>query len=66
MSAFNESTVENATIDLLKAIGRQTGCGLNIALVMFATERLRDTLLPKIISGEQQVKDAEKFIGRSM
>jgi len=25
---------------------------------------LRDTLLPKLISGELRVKDAEKFIGR--
>jgi type I restriction enzyme S subunit len=26
---------------------------------------LRDTLLPKLISGELQVKDAERFIGRA-
>jgi type I restriction enzyme S subunit len=25
---------------------------------------LRDTLLPKLISGELRVKDAERFIGR--
>ena len=25
---------------------------------------LRDTLLPKLISGERRVKDADKFIGR--
>ena len=26
---------------------------------------LRDTLLPKLISGELRVKDAERFVGRS-
>jgi len=26
---------------------------------------LRDTLLPKLISGELRIKDAEKFIGRN-
>jgi hypothetical protein len=28
------------------------------------TQRLRDALLPKLVSGELRVKDAEKFIGR--
>ena len=27
---------------------------------------LRDTLLPKLISGELRVKDAESFIGRAI
>ncbi|HWQ37506.1 MAG TPA: hypothetical protein VNM24_02695 [Burkholderiales bacterium] len=27
---------------------------------------LRDALLPKLISGELRVKDAEKFIGRAV
>ena len=27
---------------------------------------LRDTLLPKLISGELRVKDAERFIGRAV
>jgi type I restriction enzyme S subunit len=27
---------------------------------------LRDTLLPKLISGELRVKDAERFIGRTV
>ena len=31
-----------------------------------ALAALRDTLLPKLISGELRVKDAEKFIGRAV
>jgi type I restriction enzyme S subunit len=27
---------------------------------------LRDTLLPKLISGELRIKDAERFVGRGM
>ena len=30
-----------------------------------ALAALRDTLLPKLISGELRVKDAERFVGRS-
>ncbi len=26
---------------------------------------LRDTLLPKLISGELRIKDAEKFVGKA-
>lgn len=39
-------------------------------LMNFAQSRtlstLRDTLLPKLISGELRIKDAEKFIARRM
>jgi len=35
----------------------------NPASVTCAYAALRDALLPKLISGELRVKDAEKFIG---
>jgi hypothetical protein len=32
----------------------------------FESLALRDALLPKLISGELRVKDAERFIGKSL
>ena len=36
------------------------------ALEFHNLSKLRDTLLPKLISGELRVQDAEKFIGRAV
>jgi hypothetical protein len=53
-----ESVVESAALAWLAslrwAVGHVLGCGLNAAL--------RDALLPKLISGELRVRDAERFV----
>jgi len=58
--AFTESIIEQAALDWLKAIGWETVFGPDIAPDMLAV--LRDTLLPKLISGELRVRDAERFL----
>jgi type I restriction enzyme R subunit len=66
---LTKSTVEEATLAWLKAIGWYVAHGPNIAPDMPAAERasygevvlaqrLRDALLPKLISGELRVTDA--------
>jgi type I restriction enzyme R subunit len=73
---FTESVVEQATLAWLAATGWQIAHAPDIAPGMLAAERadygevvlarrLRDALLPKLISGELRVKDAEKFIERA-
>jgi type I restriction enzyme R subunit len=73
MTAFTESVVEDAALDWLKATGWQIAHGPDITPDMPAAEqadygevvmsqRLRDALLPKLISGELRVKDAERFL----
>jgi hypothetical protein len=76
MKVFTESTGEDAALGWLAAIGWHVAHGPQIALGMPTAERgddgevvlarrLRDALLPKLISGELRVKDAEKFIERA-
>ena len=60
--AFSESIIEQAALDWLKAIGWETVFGPDIAPDMLAV--LRDTLLPKLISGELRIKDLKKIIER--
>lgn len=59
--ALNESTVEEAALTWLKAIGWRIAHGPDIAPDTLAA--LRDALLPKLISGELQVADAERIVG---
>jgi len=77
MSHFTESTIEAATLARLSDLGRQIKHGAEIAPDgLFAVrqdygrvvldQRLRDALLPKLISGEIRVKDTEKLIGESL
>jgi type I restriction enzyme R subunit len=77
MTRLAESDVEQATLAWLKATGWQLAHGPEIAPDQPSAEqadygqvvlrqRLRDALLPKLISGELRVKDAEKFIGRAV
>jgi type I restriction enzyme S subunit len=57
MSAFTESVVEKAALAWMESLGRA-------AKVESRTlAALRDTLLPKLISGALRVKDAERFSG---
>ncbi len=71
--SLTESTVEDAALAWLEAIGWQTAHRPDIAPSTPASERrdyaevcppstFRDTLLPKLISGELRVKDAERFL----
>jgi type I restriction enzyme R subunit len=77
MTRLAESDVEQATLAWLKAIGWRIAHGPDIAPDQPLAERadygevvlarrLRDALLPKLISGELRVKDAEKFIERAV
>lgn len=70
---FNESAVEPAALAWFDALGWQIPHGPDIAPDMPAAERrdnnevvlaqhLCDALLPKPISGEVRVKDAEQFL----
>ena len=52
---FTESTVEDAALAWLESLGWTVRHGPDIAL------SLRDTLAPKLISGERRVKDSEHF-----
>ncbi len=66
-STFTESVVEDAALAWLESVGWWVRSGAEIApgepygQVVLA-QRLRDTLLPKLISGELRVQDAEHFI----
>ena len=77
MSAFTESLVEQAALAWLESIGWTVRKGAEIATGESAAERrdcgeavlaqrLRDTLLPKLISGELRVNDSEKSIERAV
>ena len=65
--AFTESVVEQAALAWLESIGWVVRNGAEVApgepygQVVLA-QRLRDTQLPKLISGELRVQDAEHFI----
>lgn len=74
MTRFTESVVEEAALAWLESVGWRVLHGAEIAPGEPAAERddygevvlaqrLRDALLPKLISGEPRVKDAERFIG---
>ena len=69
--AFTESVVEQAALAWLETVGWWVRSGAVIAPgelyghVVLA-QRLRDALLPKPLSGELRVKDAERFIGRTV
>lgn len=71
--AFAEFTVEDAALAWLEGIGWSVKSGPELAPgELFAertdygevvlAQRLRDTLLPKLISGELRVRDAKRFI----
>jgi hypothetical protein len=71
---FSESAVESAALAWLSELGWQVKHGSGIAPDgLFAErqdfghvvleQRLRDALLPKLISGELRVKDPERFLG---
>jgi type I restriction enzyme R subunit len=73
MRSISESIVEEAALAWLEAIGWQVAHGPDLAPDGPAPERtdygqvvleqrLRDALLPKLISGEIRVKDAERFL----
>ena len=73
MRSFTESEVEQTALAWLEAIGWRIAHGADIGPgTLFAergdygevvpTQRLRDTLLPKLISGELRVKDAARFL----
>ncbi len=77
MTAFTESVVEEAALAWLGGIGWQIAHGPSIAPDMLTAERadyaevvlaqrLCDEPLPKLISGELRVKNAEGFIGRAV
>jgi hypothetical protein len=58
---FAESIVEAAGVDWLKNLGSTVRQNPGIVRSEFAA--LRDTLLPKLISGELRVQDAQRFVG---
>jgi type I restriction enzyme R subunit len=71
---FGESVVEQAALALLESAEWAARNGAEVAPGELAAERsdyrqvvlehwLRDTLLPKLISGGLRVKDAEPFVG---
>lgn len=73
MAYLTGSVVEEAALAWLEAGGWQVRNGAEIAPGEPAAERadygevvlaqrLRDTLLPKLISGDLRVKDAERFV----
>jgi len=57
---FTKSVVEDTALVWLESLGWQVMHGPDIAPDTPATER--DTLLPKLISGELRVKDAERVV----
>ncbi|MEJ5349033.1 MAG: hypothetical protein WHS46_10145 [Desulfosoma sp.] len=70
---FTESDVESAALAWLQAIGWRAVHGRDIAPdapgperrdygEVVLAQRLRDALLPKLISGKLRVKDAERFL----
>jgi len=73
MGIMTESTVEHAALAWLSELGWQVKHGAEIAPDgLFAErrdfgqvvldQRMCDALLPKLISGEIRVKDAERFL----
>ena len=73
MTPLTESTVESAALAWLESLGWQIKHGPDIAPGELLAERqdygqvvlnqrLRDGLLPRLISGEIRVKDAERFL----
>ena len=67
---FSESIVEEAALAWLGALGYAVLLGPDIATGMPAAEqqdygRLRDTLIPKLISDELHVGEAERMTARS-
>lgn len=68
--AFSESVVESAAIAWLEAVGWKSAHGTDITPEMPAADRadfdeIRDSLLPKLISGKIRVRDAERLIGKT-
>lgn len=74
MSVFSESVVEEAALAWLDSLGWSVRQGPYIAPDMPGAERadygqvvlqgrLRDTLLPKLLSGEVRIKDVERIAG---
>jgi hypothetical protein len=67
--AFVESVVEQAALEWLAdlgyaiADGREIGRGGDYGRVPLA-DQMRDALLPKLISGELRVLDAERIVRR--
>lgn len=72
-----ESTVEEVTVSWFGELGYTVLHGPSIAPGELFAERknseqvvlerrLRDALLPKLISGEIRVKDAERIVGRAV
>lgn len=71
MSNFTESTVESAALDCQESLGWTVKHGPDIAVaecsdanyreVMLA-QRLCDTLLPKLLSGEIRVSEAKEAV----
>lgn len=80
MAQLTESTVEEAALAWIEAIGWQIAYGPDISpggdtltlplsqrergsySEVVLAQRLRDALLPKLISGELRVTDAERFL----
>jgi len=60
---FTESVVEDAALAWLRELGYTIRLGPKIALGEIVGGR--DTLLPKLISGEIRIKDAEKQIAET-
>ncbi len=70
---FNESTSEEAALAWLESLGCARAFGPDLApdgscaerndyAQVVLTRRLRDALLPELISGRLRVADAEKFL----
>lgn len=57
-SGVMEFVVKQAALTWLESLG------WSVKVESRTLAALRDTLLPKLISGELQVKDAERLIGR--
>ncbi len=77
MTSFFESTHEDAALAWLEAIGWRVTHGPDIAPDMPAAEwrdhgeivlsqRLREALLSKLISGELRLQGAEEFVVRTV
>jgi type I restriction enzyme R subunit len=76
MTTFTESVVEQAALAWVESAGWSVKSGGEIAPGEPGTERddygqvvlaqrLRDTLLPKLISGELRIQDAKRIIDRA-
>jgi hypothetical protein len=71
---FTESVVEQAALDWLAGLGWQTAFGPEIVDSerggdfgrVVLEGRLRQALLPTLISGELRVPDAERIVGRAL